>query len=249
MSYPTARLTALCLVLALYAGPAFASEGGGGGEAGGGKEDTARPRIIDHVLLKSQPGGSGRVDRIVVVGTPERQILIEARLVEQVSVDKLDLSSIPLLGNLFGPEFRAADMTAETEIGKVYHTGDGGLFVALQQRARSMIDRPRVLVFNDKHSYELITRPTVVDQKIVLTLIGELSPLPSVRSILTPPTADSGTPLVLETLPDEATAARDRIPFFSDIPALRRLFAGTAHRSRNDALLILIRPSVITGDR
>ncbi|MEX2409008.1 MAG: hypothetical protein WD489_07865 [Rhodovibrionaceae bacterium] len=192
---------------------------------------------------------------IATYGRPEQQVLIEIRLVEATSVDKLDLSAIPLFGALVGPEFNGDDMTEENKIGNVFRTGNESLFIALdpaaaENSAASQVAFPRVVIFNQKLSFEIkpleytfTTGGTGIEGSL-----GELQGLGSVREATTQVIVPDGNTILLGGLRETDYGSDSKIPFLSEIPMLNRLFAGTAHRAEKNTLLILIKPSILTQE-
>lgn len=257
-------LIAGCLVLGVFSAPALARNNDSSNDAGGSGRMPAETWTLDHIKLQLPEGKLDRVIRVFITklgrkaaeaALPSKQVLIESTIVEVTDVNKLDLSGIPLFGDVVGPEFNADDMTEENRVGNVYSTGDGGLFVVLGPTALGdpgSLNLSRLLVFNDNYSYEvkplqLTVVPTVsADRRYVTMQLGTLAELPSVRSVITEVAIPDGGTILLGGLREaEHRNDESQVPFLGDIPMLNQLFRGTAHQKDQSTLLILIKPSIL----
>lgn len=266
---------AALIVLALSLGAAWASDAGGndgGGNSGGeGGREAVESWLVDHIKLNLTRSEVERVVHLFItklerrrqteedssaerLNIQPRQVLVDASIVEVIDVNKLDLTGIPLFGDLIGPEFNGDDMTEENKVGNVYSTGDGGLFVVLEPTALGdpgQINISRLIVFNDDYSNEVKPLKANLNPSNSETeeSLGKLAPLPSVRSVTTNVSIpDGGTILLGGLTQEEAQNDESQVPFLSDIPVLNRMFRGTAHQEGRSNLLILIKPSILVQE-
>lgn len=181
----------------------------------------------------------------------DRMIIIQARIVEVAdaslgvefeSLDKVDVSGIPLIGGLFDRPLQAGDLTEANRVGTVYDAGDGALAAVIGEIAD---DDFTISVVNYKGRFNLLMQPHPVDAAV------DLGPLGSLRSMQTmmAGTASQDTAVVLGGLTRTLVPhGNHKMPVLGDIPILQSLFRGTVHQRDRKELLVLIRPSVIVQE-
>ncbi|GAB4359703.1 MAG: hypothetical protein Kow00114_12770 [Kiloniellaceae bacterium] len=197
---------------------------------------------LDHIPLQTHDGYL-RVQKIVLIET--RIVAVaETRLgVDFESLDRLDVSSVPLLGSLFDAPLKAADLSDENRVGTVYAGGDGALVAVLDGTGAAS---GTLTVVNGKGRYDLVERPRLLET--VPSDLGELGTLTSVRSVIDG-SAPPGTTVVLGGLTATSVPETEgKVPVLGDLPVLQRLFRGSVHRREKTELIVFIRPSVIAGD-
>jgi len=220
-------------------------------DKGGGNENTERrdtqsrneQKAVDRISLVTDAG-----DLIVL-----RIVLIDSRIVEVSqaadgvrfeSLDRVDVSDIPLLGDLFGRPLRAGDLTDDNRVGAVYSAGDGTLAAVVDDSVD--VGAMTISVVNGKGRFELLMPP----QKAVIVPadLGEFGTLRSVQSVLAG-AAPPETTMVLGGLTRTSVPqTENKVPVLGDIPVLQHLFRGTVHRREQNHLLLLIRPSIVAGE-
>ena len=264
-------LIAGCLVLGAFSTPALARNNDSNNDAGGTGRMPIETWTLDHIKLQLPNGELDRVLRFFITklgrrgaeeSLPSKQVLIESTMVEVTDVNKLDLSGVPLFGDLVGPEFNGDDMTEENKVGNVYSTGEGGLFVVLEPTALGdpgQLNIGRLLVFNGDYSFEVkplqlnVVPAASADRRYVTMHLGTtLGDLPSVQSatgvnsnVAVP---DGGTILLGGLTQAEVENDARQVPFLGDVPVLNRMFRGTAHQDGKANLLVLIKPSILIRD-
>ncbi|MGF1591782.1 MAG: hypothetical protein ACFCUW_00805 [Kiloniellaceae bacterium] len=164
--------------------------------------------------------------------------------VESDSLDRLDVGAVPLFGNLFERPLNADDFTRENRVGAVYDAGDGGLAVVVDDSVA--VSGIKISVVNGKLSAEIRSPPRPIQAASVE--LGEFGTLRSVQTMMAGQ-ASQDTSIVLGGLTRTSVPeTSDKVPVLGDIPVLQRLFRGTAHRGRDDRLLILVKPTIIVGE-
>ena len=183
----------------------------------------------------------------------DRIILIQARLIEVAdtsagvdveSLDRIDVSDVPLLSSLFDKPLAAGDLTDDNRVGAVYSAGDGTLAAVVDDGID--VGAMTISVVNGKGRFELLMPP----QKAVIVPadLGEFGTLRSVQSVLAG-AAPPETTMVLGGLTRTSVPqTENKVPVLADIPVLQHLFRGTVHRREQNHLLLLIRPSIVAGE-
>lgn len=179
-------------------------------------------------------------------------ILIQARIVEVAdtslgvefeSLDKVDVSSVPLIGGFFERPLQAGDLSEANRVGTVYDAGGGALAAVLGETAE--LSDVTISVVNDKGRFNLVMQPRLADAP------ADLGPLGSLRSVQTTMAgaASPDTTVVLGGLTRSSVPPGDhKLPVLGDVPMLQQLFRGTVHQRDRKELLVLIRPSVIVQE-
>lgn len=209
-----------------------------------------------------QPDGQSRHEQGTLYRIPlrtpageiylDRMILIQARIVKVVdtslgvefeSLDKVDVSGVPLIGGLFERPLQAGDLTEANRVGTVYDAGGGALAAVVGETAD--LRDVTISVVNDKGRFNLLMQPRPADAA------ADLGPLGTLRSVQTTMagTASQDTTVVLGGLTRTSVPPGEhKLPVLGDIPLLQQLFRGTVHQRDRKELLVLIKPSVIVQE-
>lgn len=161
--------------------------------------------------------------------------------VEVESLDRVDVSGVPVLGGLFGRPLQAGDLTDENRVGTVYQAGDGTLAAVVDERVD--VAGSTVSVVNGKGQYKLSAAP-----QPATGVPGQLGDFGSLRSVQTTiaGTAPRDTVIMLggHSLMVEPTV-ESGVPVLDDLPVLNRLFRGTVHQRDERTLLMLVKPTIL----
>ena len=217
-----------------------------GRDLGFEKQILINPRFIPIVRTDSSHLG---IDWVALADGKATSLAEASQGLQQDDQDRLDLSFIPFLGTATQSRYTAADVALETRVGAAWFM-DRGLFVALDPARAAVADGMQIVVLNDTWSFTLHAPAMIIeiDKTPAFDPIRDLPVfrdfaatkviLPDARSILI-----GG----LDTAGAEERASK--IPGLGDIPGLARMFAGSAHQTDKNKLVILIRPSIIApGD-
>jgi hypothetical protein len=241
--------TALWLAIGV-AGSAAGTEPGNqkerqGRDLGAGKQILINPRFIPIVrsdLTRLE------IDWVVLTDGATTRLADASQGLQQEDQDRLDLSFIPFLGDATNPRYTAEDVAPATRVGSAWFV-DRSLYVALDPAQEAIIERMKLVVLNDTWSFTLQIPAQIIE-------IGKTPAFDPIRDL--PVFRDFAETKVI--LPDaqsiligglDANQAEERaskIPRLNDIPGLARMFAGSAHKTKPDTLLILIRPSIIVSE-
>ena len=241
--------TALWLAVGVV-GAAAGQDGGDkkerqGRDLGADKQILINPRFIPIVrtdLTRLE------IDWVTLANGRKTIIADASQGLQQDDQDRLDLSFIPFLGAATKPRYTAEDVAPATRVGSAWFV-DRGLYVALDPARAAIVDRMQIVVLNDTWSYTLQIPAKIIE-------FGETPAFDPIRDL--PVFRDFAETKVI--LPDaqsiligglDTTGAEERaskIPGLSDIPTLGRMFAGSAHQTDRENLIILIRPSIIASD-
>jgi len=239
-----AAAVAAALFLALAPPSALADKGGGNENAE--RRDTQS---------RHEQGRLSRIPLRTAAGEVylDRIILIQARIVEVAetsagvdfeSLDRIDVSDVPLLGSLFDKPLAAGDLTDDNRVGAVYSAGDGTLAAVVDDSID--LSASNISVVNGKGRFVLTMRPRILD--IAPSELADFGALPSVRTMITG-TAPRDTAIVLAGLTHTSVPQTENtVPMLGDIPLLQGLFRGTVHQRDKKQLILFIRPSIIAGD-
>lgn len=194
------------------------------------------------IPLKTRDGDF-RIRRLVIIQSRVLHVATTDDFgVDYANLDKVDLGSVPLLGQLFSREISADDLTDATRVGASYMAGDDTLATVVDDDVD--VGRLRVSVVNGKGSYQIRIAPQIVE--VAPSGLGEFGALPSVRELLTQVSLPDGTVTVLGGLTrDSVPEVEGKIPVLADVPVLQSLFRGTVHQKEKESLLILIRPTIL----
>ena len=198
---------------------------------------------LNHIPIVTDDG------RLVI----SRVVLIDARIVavaepslgiEFESLDRADVSGIPLLGSLFAKPLSAGDFTPANRAGSVYLAGENTLAAVLDDGGDA--GGRKVGVVNGEGFYEIAVESRILE--VAPVDLGEFGTLPSVQTMIAG-TASRETAVVLGGLTRTSVPeAGAKMPLLGDIPVLQSLFRGSVHERNNGQLMILIRPTIIIGE-
>ncbi len=219
----------------------------------------------------NKSGGSSRLERqvqietrfITIKATDSRQFEIDwiglsdgrttlfadaSKGVSQEDQDRLNLSFIPFLSQVTGKRYTGDDVSSRTRVGSAWIL-DRILFVALDGGLASLLSPPKIIVLNDKWAFVTAAPALPIDWPD-LPEFAAIAENPPFRDFATPNVSlqEAQTVLIGGLDTQEKTAAASRVPGLGDIPALGRLFLGSAHQSDKEGLIIFIKPSIIVPD-
>ena len=198
---------------------------------------------LNHIPIITDDG------RLVI----SRVILIDERIVEVAepslgvefeSLDRADVSGIPLLGSLFAKPLSAGDFTPQNRVGSVYLAGENTLAAVLDDSGET--GGRKVDVVNGGGFYQIAVESRILE--VAPSDLGEFGALPSVQTMIAG-TAPRETAIVLGGLTRTSVPeAGGKMPLLADIPVLKSLFRGSVHERTNGQLMILIRPTIIIDE-
>ena len=238
-----------CLAAMLASGAVMANdpspgdEGEGGGRSGNQVDITAK--FISVTTADARRLG---IDWVVLADGETTLFADAGKGVSQEDQNRLDLSFIPILGQATGTRYTADDVAPETRVGSAWFL-ERILFVALDPARSDILSRPEIVVLNDKSAF-VMNAPAVPiewEGKPEFAAIANLSPFRdfAAANVKVP---ESGTILIGGLDAPGSTEAASRVPVLGTIPALGRLFAGSAHQGGRSQLVILIKPSIIAPE-
>jgi len=226
----------------------------------------------DDQLLYSMPlrlrNAQLAITTIFLLGVTQLFMLRTALGVDQRNQNRVNLGGIPLLGGLVQRSYGAGDFTPANRIGSIYVEG-AALFVYLYPELLLNPQVRQLLFFNLLSSYALRDTFQPGTWQMMAALMPNFCAIETVRRVTearlkrATPTAPTATPsgpstafapgemdhMVMAGLISETTTPdKGGVPILGDIPLLNTLFAGTAHKTVDEQLLILIRPSIVAGD-
>jgi hypothetical protein len=186
----------------------------------------------------------------------ERVVIIQSRYIHATdsfnknlgidydNLDRVDVSEIPLLGNLFESPLRGEDLTEENRVGSVYRGADGTLVAVVDDVVK--VADSEVSVVNGRGRYRFNMIPQLI--QIDPVELGEIGGLRSVQTLVRGD-APRDTTIVLGGLTQtSAPETESKVPVLGDIPVLRSNLLGGAYEIEDAELVILIRPTIIMGD-
>lgn len=240
-----AALTALLAVLLPVSGLAN-QDGGNDRNEQRDTQSRNEQQPSDHIMLRR---GDGLFDVRYVVLIQTRFIHVtdtfsEGLGVDYKNLDRADVSEVPLLGSLFERPLQGGDLTPENRVGAAYRGGDGTLVAVVDEAVD--VAGSEVSVVNGKGRYVLSMAPQLTLQH-ALPDLGDIGALGSVQTLIRG-TATRQTALVVGGLTEDTDTEADGVPVLADVPVLRGLFMGSVHKVEDSELVILVRPSIITGD-
>lgn len=239
---PRARLFAVAVIAAVCCGltlpPARANPDQKHSEQRDG-QSRHEPGTLYRIPLRTT-AGEIYLDSMILIQAQIIEVADTSLGVEFESLDKLDVSGVPLIGGFFERPLQAGDLTEANRVGTVYDAGDGTLAAVIGETAA--LRDITISVVNDKGRFNLLMQPRPVDAAV------DLGPLGSLRSMQTTMagTASRDTTIVLGGLTGTSVPQGDhKMPLLGDIPMLQQLFRGTVHQRDEKELLVLIKPSVL----
>ncbi len=189
--------------------------------------------------------GSYRINRLVFIQTRFVYVADTSLGVDYESLDKVDMSDVPLLGDIFNRAVGPEDFTEQNRIGAVFQAGNNSLAAVIDDD----IDLANMMVqiVNGNGIRTIKMEPRIVE--VAPTDLGEFGSLETVRTLVSGRATDGMTLVIAGLRPDRvADVDDDKVPFLGDIPVLKNLFRGSAHEGEKRELRILITPSIIMGD-
>jgi hypothetical protein len=245
-----AAIPALLLAL-LVVSPSQATQENRNNDQSDDRDGPSRNEIgrLSYIPLVTDDGRI-RINQIVVIQTRYIHIVDAGGTpdgfgVDFESLDKLDVSDVPFVSQVFGRSLSADDFTEDNRVGSVYDAGDGTLATVLNEKGVELDFR--VSVVNGDGKFELLMEPKIIET--APSDLGEFGALPSVQAALTQATLRDEATVVLGGLTTETVPeAGNKVPWLGDIPVLQRLFRGTAHQGENNELLLFIKPSILVDD-
>ncbi|MEQ8357541.1 MAG: hypothetical protein RH942_18545 [Kiloniellaceae bacterium] len=197
---------------------------------------------LNHIPVVGE-GGTLRINRIVIIQSRFIHIANTDAGVDFDSLDKADVSDIPLLGSVFGPSVTADDLTDETRVGAVYTAGDNTLAVVVSDDVD--VGKTKVSVVNGKGRFEIRVEPRLIEVNSLD--LGSFGHVESVREVLTGAAQPETTTMLAGLNPSATEETESKVPWMSDVPLLGTLFKGTTHKKERN-LMVFIRPSIVAGD-
>lgn len=243
------RLAAALLVLLFahqFPAAGFANDNGGGqdrSEQRDAQSRNERASRMSHIPIRYS-GGYFQAEILITIQTRflhvtdnfSRELGIDFE-----SLDRLDVSDVPLLGSLFDKPLRAEDFTEENRVGAVYRAADGTLVAVLDDDVE--VGDSAISVVNGDGRYNILTPPKPAEGP--LPDLGEFGSLRSVQTMLRG-VATKETTIVLGGLTvSSAPDVTPGVPVLGDIPVLGRLFMGPVHEVKERELVILIKPTIV----
>ncbi len=198
---------------------------------------------LQHIPL-TLGGGRRELIRNLVVIQVRHITVTRTRLgIDAKSLDRIDVSEVPLLSSLFDKPLGAGDLTDDNRVGAVYSTGNGGLAAFINDDVT--LDDSAPSVVNGKYQYVPTGSPQEAGAGQVD--LGNLGKLSSVQQAVTGQAPESTTIVLRGLTTTSVPEVDDKVPVLSDIPLLQEMFRGSVHNYDND-LIFFIRPSIIAGD-
>ncbi len=203
---------------------------------------------LDYIPISTTHLRNLGIDWVVLADGQSTLVADASKGVTQEDQDKIDLSFIPVLGDVAGGRYKAEDMGPETRVGSAWIVSRI-LLLALDARRKPLSGQPEIVVLNQKSAFVMAAAPIPMDVRsdAAFAPILELAPL---RDLVTTEVIVPEQRSILIGGLDQPGAAEtaSRVPGLSEIPALGRMFAGSVHQKDKSKLIILIRPSIIVSD-
>jgi len=218
------------------------NESQGGGQSG--NQVNISVRLITVTTANSRRLG---IDWVALSDGQSTLFADAGKGVSQEDQDRLDLSFVPLFGQATGRRYTAADVAPVTRVGSAWFL-DRVLFVALDPARMSLQNPPEIVVLNGKFAFVMNASATRLDwvSRPEIDSITGLRPFRDFASNVSVP--ESRAILIGGLDSPGCVEAAYRVPMLSEIPGLKHMFAGSAHRRENNQLVILIKPSIIAPD-
>lgn len=208
------------------------------------------------------------ITTVFLLGVSQLFLLRTAQGVDQRNQNRVNLSGIPILGGLVQRSYGPVDFTPDNRFGAVYAEG-AALFIYLNPellqdpQVRQLLFFNLISSFTLRDSYQPATWQTMASMMPLFCAIATVRRATEARLKRPAPPAAATTPsgpgtafapgemdhmvmagLISETPnPDKAGP-----PMLGDVPLLNKLFAGPVHKTADNQLLTLIRPSIVVGD-
>ena len=190
-------------------------------------------------------GGSFRVQQLVLIQTRFVYVSNTSLGVDYESLDKVDMSEVPLFGEIFNRAVGPEDFTDETRIGAVFQAGSNGLAAVISDEID--VEQTFVQIVNGKGIYSIRMQPRILE--VAPTELGEFGALESVEVLLSGRASEDMTVAIGGLTPGrDPDIDGNKVPILGDVPMLKTLFRGTVHEGENSRLHIMVRPSIIMGD-
>lgn len=237
---------------ALLQAPALANEPREGdlGITGRGRDDQ-----FLHQLRMVQRHRELLITSVFILGVSQLYLLRTSLGILQRNENRVDLSALPLLGALMQQSYSRDSFTNANRIGAAYAEG-AALFIMMYP---GLLIDPKVRQFvmlNTLFSYRFNDEFQAANWAMMAAMMPTFCALQSVRQTIEQRSQTVGRdasaaaqpePAVLQGLFDEASP-QPAVPYAGDVPVLKTLFAGHLHKSADEELLLLVRPSVTVGD-
>lgn len=204
------------------------------------------------------------ITTVFLLGVGQLLMLRTALGVDQRNENRANLGALPFLGGLMRRAYGGGDFTRENRIGAVYAEG-AALFLYLYPQLLLDPQVKQLLFFNLLSSFAFRDSYQPADWRMLAAMMPTFCAIDTVRRITearlnrktppAPPTAanaamapDEMDHMAMAGLISEAAPERGGVPILRDLPTLKSLFGGAVHKSTDDQLLILMRPSTVAGD-
>lgn len=236
---------------ALLQAPALANEPREGdlGITGRGRDDQ-----FLHQLRMVQRHRELLITSVFILGVSQLYLLRTSLGILQRNENRVGLSALPLLGALMQQSYSRDSFTNANRVGAAYAEG-AALFIMMYP---GLLIDPKVRQFvmlNTLFSYRFNDEFQAANWAMMAAMMPTFCALQSVRQLFERRQLQTGhntfgpepEPAVLQGLFDEASP-QPAVPYAGDVPVLKTLFAGHLHKSADEELLLLVRPSVTVGD-
>ncbi len=198
------------------------------------------------------------VTQIFILGASQLLLMRTAAGVEQFNENRLALSAIPILGALSRKRYAEDDFTSANHMGAVYADGTA-LFIYLFPELMLNPEVRMFLFLNLAYSFALRGGIQGTDWTAMAAAMPALAAIGTVRRAVesrlsgkaqtTTAAAPNMDHLAMGGLVSDETQGQSRIPAIGDIPVLKGLFTAPLHKTSDGKLVIVIRPSIVYGDR
>ena len=238
------------VAIAATSGGALADKSSQGKDSRGGGSSDGKQIFLSVRTITVETADSRRlgIDWVALADGQNTLFADAGKGVNREDQDRLDLSVIPLFGQIVAPRFTADDVAPATRVGSAWVV-DRTLLVAVDPARTRIQSQPEIVVLNNNFAFVMSTPAIPIDWK-AMPEFAAIANLPPFRDFAA---ADVKVPESRAVLiggldtPESAEAA-SRVPMLGDIPALGRLFVGSAHQREKNRLVILIKPSIIATE-
>lgn len=206
------------------------------------------------------------ITTIFLLGATSLWMLRAAIGVDQRNENRVNLGGIPLLGGLLQRSYGRGDFIPDNRFGALYAEA-ATLFIYLNPQLLRDPQVRQLLFFNLASSFMLRDSYQPATWQMMAALMPTFCAIETVRRVTEArlnrpaPTAPApaATPstafapgemdhLMLAGLVSETPSDKGGVPVLGDLPLLNKLFAGAVHKTADDQLLMLVRPSIVVGD-
>ena len=207
------------------------------------------------------------ITTIFLLGVTNLWMLRAAIGVDQRNENRANLGSIPLLGSLVQRSYGRGDFTADNRFGAIYAEA-ATLFIYLNPQLLRDPQVRQLLFFNLASSFLLRDSYQPATWQMMAALMPTFCAIEAVRRVTearlnrpasTAPAAPPAAPstafapgemdhMMVAGLVSETPSDKGGVPVLGDLPALNKLFAGAVHKTADDQMLMLVRPSIVVSD-